>query len=40
MDNMEKLIKIAEEFQKWLVDTSESFGIAEDELQEIIKNFL
>ena len=34
------LIKIAEMFTEWLIKTSEELNINEDDLQEIIKQFL
>ena len=36
----EDLIKIAEEFNKWLDKTSKELNIDKDTLQEIIKQFL
>ena len=34
------LIKIAEMFSEWLIKTSEELSMNEDDLQEIIKQFL
>ena len=34
------LIKIAEMFSEWLIKTSEELDMNEDDLQEIIKQFL
>ena len=34
------LIKIAEMFSEWLTKTSKELGMNEDDLQEIIKQFL
>ena len=34
------LIKIAEMFSEWLIKTSEELNMNEDDLQEIIKQFL
>ena len=35
-----ELIKIAEMFSEWLIKTSEELNMNEDDLQEIIKQFL
>ena len=39
-DNYVDLIKIAEMFSKWLTKTSKELNMNEDDLQEIIKQFL
>lgn len=39
-DNYVDLIKIAKMFSEWLTKTSEELNINEDDLQEIIKQFL
>ena len=39
-DNYTDLIKIAEMFSEWLTKTSEELDMNEDDLQEIIKQFL
>ena len=33
-------MKVAEEFNKWLNEMSEKFGIDKDDIQEMVKSFL
>ena len=34
------LLQIAEKFEQWLKETAEYYGLAEDDLQDIIRSFL
>ncbi len=40
MNDLEKLIAIAEEFNLWLINTSQKYSLDTNKLQEIIKQFL